>query len=63
MKFIYAQNEEERQILLARGFEEITSCQINGNTAYVFENSPLKFATFSREDQHKYLVTNVAFFV
>lgn len=63
MKFIYAQNKEERQILLARGFEEITSCQKNGDTIYMFENSPLKFATFSKEDQHKYLVTNVAFFV
>lgn len=61
-KFIYALNEEERQELLASGFEEIGHCKINGQKTYSFENS-LKFATFSMENQKKYLVTNVAYFV
>lgn len=62
-KFIYALSEEKRQDLLARGFTEIGTCQINGETAYSFENSLIKFATFSKEDQKDILVTSVAFFV
>lgn len=62
-KFIYALNEQERLELLSQGFEEIGTCKINGMTAYSFENSQVKFATFSKENQCKYLVTNVAYFV
>lgn len=62
-KFIYALNEQERLELIEKGFEEIGTCKINGKTAYSFENSLIKFATFSKESQSKYLVTNVAYFV
>lgn len=62
-KFIYALSEEKRQELLARGFDEIGTCKINGKVAYSFENSPIKFATFSKEDQTDVMVTSVAFFV
>lgn len=62
-KFIYALSEEERLELLNQGFEEVGSCKINGVQAYSFENSPSKFATFSKENQKKYLVTSVAYFV
>ena len=62
-KFIYALSEQERMELIEKGFEEIGTCKINGITAYSFENSQSKFATFSKENQCKYLVTNVAYFV
>lgn len=63
MKFIYALDETQRIKLLEKGFEEVSTCTLNGQKAYVFEDSPQKFATFSREDQGKFLVTNVAYFV
>lgn len=63
MKFIYALDETQRMELLEKGFEEVSTCILNGQRAYVFEDSPQKFATFSKEDQGKYLVTNVAYFV
>lgn len=63
MQFIYALDENSREELLVKGFEEISTCTLNGQKAYVFEDSPQKFATFSKEDQGKYLVTNVAYFV
>lgn len=63
MQFIYALDENSREELLEKGFEEISTCTLNGQKAYVFEESPQKFATFSKEDQGKYLVTNVAYFV
>lgn len=62
-KFIYALNEQEREELLKLGFEELGSCKINGQNAYSFDNSTSKIATFSKENQCKYLVTDVAFFV
>lgn len=62
-KFIYCFSIEDRDKLLAKGFEEIGTCKINGETVYSFENSPLKFATFSKENQGKILVTDVAYFV
>lgn len=62
-KFIYALNEKERQELLEKGFEEIGTCKINGVQAYSFENSLMRFATFSKESQKTYLTTDVAYFV
>lgn len=62
-KFIYALNEQERQELIAKGYEELGSCKINGQTAYSFDNTSQKIATFSKENQGKYLITDVAFFV
>lgn len=61
-KFIYALNEQERQELIAKGYEELGSCKINGQTAYSFDNTS-SIATFSKESQSKFLVTDVAFFV
>lgn len=63
MKFIYALNEQQRADLINLGFEEVCSCKINGETAYAFEECPQKFATFSKEDKSKYLISSVAYFV
>lgn len=61
--FLCALNEQDRLDLLSKGFEEVGTCKINNEIVYYFENSPSKYATFSKEDQSKYLVTNVAYFV
>lgn len=63
MKFIYCFNKKDREELIKKGFEEIGTCRINGKSAYCFENSPNKFATLGKENQIKYLVTSVAYFV
>lgn len=63
MKFIYALDEKQRTELIELGFEEVSSCKINGKVAYAFEQCPQKFATFSKENKSKYLISNVAYFV
>lgn len=63
MKFIYALNEKDRDLLIARGYEQISKCKLSNKDAYVFANKSSKRATFSSEDKKKFLVTNVAYFV
>lgn len=62
--FIYALNEEDRKFLIANGYEELFSCKINGNKAYAFDNNqPSTYATFTREDKKKFLISDVAIFI
>ena len=64
MKFIYALNEEDRKFLIAKGYEELFSCRINGNIAYAFNNNqPNTYATFTKEDKKKFLISDVAMFI
>ena len=64
MKFIYALNEEDRKFLIAKGYEELFSCRINGNIAYAFDNNqPNTYATFTKEDKKKFLISNVAMYI
>jgi hypothetical protein len=64
MKFIYALNEEDRKFLIAKGYEELFSCRINGNKAYAFDNNlPSTYATFTKEDKKKFLISDVAMFI
>ena len=64
MKFIYALNEEDRKFLIASGYEELFSCKINGSLAYAFDNSqPATYATFTKEDKKKFLISDVAIFI
>ena len=63
-KFIYALNEDDKKFLLANGYEELFSCRINGSKAYAFNNNlPSIYATFSKEDKTKFLVSNVALYL
>ena len=62
--FIYALNEEDRKFLIAKGYEELFSCKINGNRAYAFDNNqPSTYATFTKEDKKKFLISDVAIFI
>ena len=62
--FIYALNEEDRKFLIANGYEELFSCTINGNKAYAFDNNqPSTYATFTKEDKKKFLISDVAIFI
>ena len=64
MKFIYALNEEDRKFLIAKGYEELFSCKINGSQAYAFSNDlPSTYATFTKEDKKKFLISDVAMFI
>ena len=64
MKFLYALNEEDRKLLLAKGYEELFSCKINGSIAYAFENNlPDTYATFTKEDKKRFLISNVAMYI
>ena len=64
MKFIYALNEDDRKFLIAKGYEELFSCKINGNLAYAFSNDlPSTYATFTKEDKKKFLISDVAMFI
>jgi len=64
MKFIYALNEEDRKFLIAKGYEELFSCKINGSQAYAFSNDlPSTYATFTKEDKKKFLISDVAIFI
>ena len=62
--FLYALNEEDRKFLIAKGYEELFSCKINGNRAYAFDNNqPSTYATFTKEDKKKFLISDVAIFI
>ena len=62
--FLYALNEEDRKFLIAKGYEELFSCKINGNLAYAFNNNqPNTYATFTKEDKKKFLISDVAMFI
>ena len=62
--FLYALNEEDRKFLIAKGYEELFSCKINGSMAYAFDNSlPDKYATFTKEDKKRFLISDVAMFI
>ena len=64
MKFIYALNEKDRKFLIASGYEELFSCKINGSQAYAFSNDlPSTYATFTKEDKKKFLISDVAMFI
>lgn len=64
MKFIYALNEDDRKFLIAKGYEELFSCKINGSQAYAFSNDlPSTYATFTKEDKKKFLISDVAIFI
>jgi len=64
MKFIYALNEDDRKFLIAKGYEELFSCKINGSKAYAFDNNlPSTYATFTKEDKKKFLISNVAMYI
>ena len=64
MKFIYALCEEDRKLLLAKGYEELFTCKINGSQAYAFDNNqPKTYATFSKEDKKRFLISDVAMFI
>lgn len=64
MKFIYALNEDDRKFLMAKGYEELFSCKINGSQAYAFSNDlPSTYATFTKEDKKKFLISDVAMFI
>ena len=62
--FIYALNKDDRKFLIAKGYEELFTCKINGNKAYAFDNSlPDTYATFSKEDKKRFLISNVAMYI
>lgn len=59
--YIYALSEEDRDILIAKGYIKLFECKIDNKLAYCFENNELlNNATFSKEDNGKYLITDVA---
>ena len=62
--FIYALNEDDRKFLIAKGYEELFTCKINGNKAYAFDNRlPDTYATFSKEDKKRFFISNVAMYI
>lgn len=62
MKFIYALNDEDRELLKLKGYVEVFTSEINGNNVYAFDNTMLTdSATFSEEDKNRFLITDVAF--
>ena len=63
MKFISVFSQEDREILLKRGFNEITSCKIGDKISWCFENSMKKIALFSKDEMKKVVITDRAYFV
>lgn len=64
MRFIYALNEHDKEILKLKGYKEISKCTIDGKEAYCFDNTNMnEFATFSNEEESNFLITDVALFV
>lgn len=62
--FLYALNEDDKKFLIAKGYEELFTCKINGNKAYAFNNNlPSTYATFTREDKKRFLISDVAMFI
>ena len=62
--FLYALNEEDRKFLILNGYEELFTCKINGSVAYAFNNNlPNTYATFTKEDKKRFLISDVAMFI
>jgi len=61
--FIYAFSEDDRDKLLKHGCELICTCQLKGQTAYAFEDTPSACATYSEDIRKECLITDVAYFV
>ena len=62
--FLYALNEDDRKFLIAKGYEELFICRINGSIAYAFNNNlPDKYATFTKEDKKRFLISDVAMYI
>lgn len=63
-KFIYALNEDDRNLLLSKGYEELFTCKINGSKSYAFNNNLNEtYAAFSNEDKKRFLISDVALFI
>ena len=63
MKFIYVFSQEDREDLLSKGFNEITSCKMGNRQSWCFENSMIKTALFSKDEIKKVIVTDRAYFI
>ena len=63
MSFIYVFSQEDREKLLNKGFNEITSCKIGNKQSWCFENSMIKTARFSKDEIKKVVITDRAYFI
>ena len=63
MSIIYAFSHEDREELLYKGFNEITSCKIGNKQSWCFENSMIKTALFSKDEIKKVVITDRAYFI
>lgn len=63
MSFIYVFSQEDRESLLNKGFNEITSCKVGNKQSWCFENSITKIALFSKDEIKKVVITDRAYFI
>lgn len=63
MNFVYVFSQEDREDLLNKGFNEITSCNFGSKQSWCFENSIMKIALFSKDEMKKVVITDKAYFI
>ena len=58
MNFILALNEEDRRLLLARGYSFISTQKMGNDLVYIFVNKPKNYENFSNNEKNRFIITN-----
>lgn len=58
MNFIIALNEDDKNLLLYRGYSFISTQKMGNDLAYIFANKPKKIENFSNDEKKRFIITN-----
>ncbi|HBH4055605.1 TPA: hypothetical protein KSL57_001752 [Clostridioides difficile] len=57
-KFIYAFSEDDKKLLMEKGYHFICENKLNNKTLYVFENKSKLINLFSNEEMKRFIFTS-----
>ncbi|AWH83453.1 hypothetical protein [Clostridioides difficile] len=57
-KFIYAFSEDDKKLLMEKGYRFICENKLNNKTLYVFENKSKLINLFSNEEMKRFIFTS-----
>ncbi|HBF4443269.1 TPA: hypothetical protein KON86_002901 [Clostridioides difficile] len=57
-KFIYAFSEDDKKLLMEKGYRFICKNKLNNKTLYVFENKSKLINLFSNEEMKRFIFTS-----
>lgn len=57
-KFIYAFSDDDRKLLIKKGYHFICENKLNNKIVYIFENKSEKMTNFSVKETKRFMLTN-----